>query len=173
MKIRRAAISESKRVIKLFNFKRYVGYPLNFRVKTERNPFGVSVCGKRRSRAAEFIGYLSDYRKCFLRILFGVCVFLCPKTFVGNSQKEQKMRIAVIGIVIEKDRSSSGAVNEILSEYGDYIVGRMGVPDRANDVYVISVIVKATNEIISAMTGKLGKIENVKVKSAVTTCEIN
>ena len=83
------------------------------------------------------------------------------------------MRIAVIGIVIEKDRSSSGAVNGILSEYGDYIVGRMGVPDRENDVYVISVIVKATNEIISAMTGKLGKIENVKVKSAVTTCEIN
>lgn len=55
------------------------------------------------------------------------------------------MRIAVIGIVIEKDRSSAGLVNEILSEYGDFVVGRMGVPDRANNVYVISVIVKATN----------------------------
>ncbi len=70
------------------------------------------------------------------------------------------MRIAVVGIVIEKDRSSAGRVNEILSEYGDFVV------------YVISVIVKATNEVISAITGKLGKIPEVKVKSAVTSCEI-
>lgn len=90
----------------------------------------------------------------------------------GRRKTEVKMRIAVIGIVIEKDRSSAGLVNEILSEYGDFVVGRMGVPDRANNVYVISVIVKATNEVISAITGKLGKIPEVKVKSAVTSCEI-
>ncbi len=82
------------------------------------------------------------------------------------------MRIAVIGIVIEKDRSASSKVNEILSIYGDYVIGRMGVPDKANDVYCISIIVKATTEIISAMTGKLGRIENVTVKSAVTSVEI-
>ena len=82
------------------------------------------------------------------------------------------MRIAVIGIVIEKDRTASSRVNEVLSCYGDYIVGRMGVPDKEKDVYVISVIVKATTEIISAMTGKLGRIENVTVKSAVTNVEI-
>lgn len=82
------------------------------------------------------------------------------------------MRIGVIGIVIEKDRTSAVAVNEVLSAYGDYIIGRMGVPDKENEVYVISVIVKASNEIFSAMTGKLGKILNVKVKSAVTSCEV-
>ncbi|MBR1677574.1 MAG: iron-only hydrogenase system regulator [Clostridia bacterium] len=82
------------------------------------------------------------------------------------------MRIAVIGIVIEKDRSASVAVNEILSQYGDYIIGRMGIPNHESDVYVISVIVKASNEIISAMTGKLGRIQNVNVKSAVTNVEI-
>ena len=82
------------------------------------------------------------------------------------------MRIAVIGIVIEKDRSASVAVNEILSSYGDYIIGRMGIPNHESDVYVISVIVKASNEIISAMTGKLGRICNVNVKSAVTNVEI-
>lgn len=82
------------------------------------------------------------------------------------------MRIAVIGIVIEKDRSASSRVNEVLSVYGDYVVGRMGVPDKERDVYVISVIVKATTEIISAITGKLGRIENVTVKSAVTNVEI-
>lgn len=82
------------------------------------------------------------------------------------------MRIAVIGIVIEKDRSASSSVNQILSDYGDYVVGRMGVPDRENDVYVISIIVKATTEIISAMTGKLGRITNVTVKSAVTNVDL-
>lgn len=82
------------------------------------------------------------------------------------------MRIAVVGIVIEKDRSSAGAVNSVLSDYGDYIVGRMGVPDRANEAFVISVIVKASIEVISAMTGKLGKIPNVAVKSAVTLIEV-
>ena len=82
------------------------------------------------------------------------------------------MRIAVIGIVIEKDRSASSKVNEILSCYGEYVIGRMGVPDKVNDVYCISIIVKATTEIISAMTGKLGRVENVTVKSAVTNVEI-
>ena len=82
------------------------------------------------------------------------------------------MRIAVIGIVIENDRSASSKVNEILSCYGDYVIGRMGVPDKQNDVYCISIIVKATTEIISAMTGKLGRIQNVTVKSAVTNVEI-
>ena len=48
----------------------------------------------------------------------------------------------------------------------------MGVPDNVNHVYVISVIVKATNETVSAITGKLGRIENVTVKSAVTTAEV-
>lgn len=82
------------------------------------------------------------------------------------------MRIAVIGVVIEKDRSAAGKVNEILSEYGDYIVGRMGVPDSADKIFVISVIVKANNEIISALTGKLGRIDGVNVKSAVTSTEV-
>ena len=82
------------------------------------------------------------------------------------------MRIAVVGIVIEKDRSASKKVNEILSQYGDYIVGRMGVPDSADDVYVISIIMKASTETISSMTGKLGRIENVTVKSAVTSVEV-
>jgi putative iron-only hydrogenase system regulator len=82
------------------------------------------------------------------------------------------MRIAVIGIVIEKNRVASKKVNEILSDFGEYIVGRMGVPDTSSDIYVISVIIKATTEIISSMTGKLGRIENVTVKSAVTNVEI-
>ena len=83
------------------------------------------------------------------------------------------MRIAVIGIVIEKDRSAASEVNSILSEYGDFILGRMGIPNPASEVFVISVIVKATNETISALTGKLGRIPSVNVRSAVTNVEMD
>ena len=82
------------------------------------------------------------------------------------------MRIAVIGIVIEKDRTASKAVNDVLSNFGEYIVGRMGVPDSTHDIYDISIIMKATNEIISSMTGKIGRINNVTVKSAITNVEV-
>lgn len=83
------------------------------------------------------------------------------------------MRIAVIGIVIENGRASAPSVNAILSAYGDYVIGRMGVPDREKDVYVISVIVKAPTEVVSAVTGKLGRLPFVTVKSAVTGVEID
>lgn len=78
------------------------------------------------------------------------------------------MKLAVIGIIIQGDRSIAENVNSILSSFGEYIVCRMGVPDRVNKIFVISVIVRASLEIISSMNGKLGKLKNVKVKSAVT-----
>mgnify|MGYP002518127921 FL=1 len=78
------------------------------------------------------------------------------------------MKLGVVGIIIERDRSVAEKVQTILSENADLIMGRMGLPDKERGVYVISVIVRGTNEKISALTGKLGKLENVKVKSAVT-----
>lgn len=78
------------------------------------------------------------------------------------------MKLGVVGIVIERDRSVAEKVQTLLSENADLIMGRMGIPDKERGVYVISVIVRSTNERISALTGKLGRLENVKVKSAVT-----
>lgn len=78
------------------------------------------------------------------------------------------MKLGVVGIVIERDRSVAEKVQTLLSENADLIMGRMGIPDTERGVYVISVIVRGTNERISALTGKLGRLENVKVKSAVT-----
>ena len=78
------------------------------------------------------------------------------------------MNLGVVGIVIERDRSVAEKVQTLLSENADLIMGRMGIPDKERGVYVISVIVRGTNERISALTGKLGRLENVKVKSAVT-----
>lgn len=78
------------------------------------------------------------------------------------------MKIGVIGIVIEKDKEVVSKVQELLSSYSHLILGRMGVPNHETRVNVISLIVKGSNEDISALTGKLGRLNNVKVKSAVT-----
>lgn len=81
-------------------------------------------------------------------------------------------RVAIIGIIIKGERSQAQIVNQILSDYADIIIGRMGVPDRTNNIYAISIVVEGSNEEISALTGKLGRIENVNVKTAMTAVEI-
>lgn len=82
------------------------------------------------------------------------------------------IRIGVIGIVLTRDKDSAMAIQNLLSSYSEIIVGRMGVPDKESGISAISVIVKGTNEQICALTGKLGKLNNVFVKSAVTALEV-
>lgn len=82
------------------------------------------------------------------------------------------MRIGVMGIIIERDRNMAEGVQQVLSEHSDIIVARTGVPDKENEVYVISLIVKGSNERISALAGKLGKLPSVKVKTAVSDVNI-
>lgn len=76
-------------------------------------------------------------------------------------------RVGVIAIVIE-DLSSASKVNEILHSFANIIVGRMGIPYKEKGVSVISIIIDGTTDEISALTGKLGRISKVNVKSAVT-----
>lgn len=76
-------------------------------------------------------------------------------------------RIGVVAIVVE-DLKSSSQVNSILHDYSQIIVGRMGIPYREKGVSVIALIVDGTTDEISAMTGKLGKVKSVSVKSAMT-----
>jgi putative iron-only hydrogenase system regulator len=76
-------------------------------------------------------------------------------------------RLGVIGIVIE-DRQVVPQVNKILSEHADMIIGRMGLPHREREVSVISLIVDGTTDQVGSMTGKLGSIPQVIVKSALT-----
>lgn len=82
-------------------------------------------------------------------------------------------RIGVVGIVIEGNRDVAMEVQKILSENGDIILGRMGIPDREDNISAISLIVKSESERISALTGKLGRLERVIVKSALTSVETN
>lgn len=81
---------------------------------------------------------------------------------------ESDRRIGVVGIVIE-DRAIAPKVNEILSAHGEIIVGRMGIPYRERGVFVISLIVDGTTDEIGAMTGKLGNLARVRVKTALAS----
>lgn len=81
-------------------------------------------------------------------------------------------RIAIVGIVVE-DLSVVGLVNETLHEYSELIVGRMGLPYRERGVSVISLILDGTNDEISALNGKLGRIKGISVKSMVTKAAKN
>ncbi len=74
-------------------------------------------------------------------------------------------RIAVVGIIVE-DMTQTDALNKILHDYGSYIVGRMGIPYREKGISVISIVVDAPQTEISAMTGKIGRLDGVSVKAA-------
>ena len=76
-------------------------------------------------------------------------------------------RIALIGIIVE-DLSSTEKINGILHEYAEYIVGRMGIPYRSRNIAIISIIVDAPGEKISALSGKHGMIPGVNSKVQYT-----
>jgi putative iron-only hydrogenase system regulator len=76
-------------------------------------------------------------------------------------------RLGVVGIVVE-DIEAADEINTILHEFSGIIVGRMGIPYRERGVSVISLIVDGTGDQISALTGRLGRVRNVSVKTALT-----
>lgn len=80
-------------------------------------------------------------------------------------------KIAIVGVIIT-NRTIVPEVQSVLSDFGDIIIGRMGVPDKANGINAIALIVEGENEQLSALTGKLGRLDSVSVKSAVTSVEI-
>lgn len=77
-------------------------------------------------------------------------------------------RLGFVGIIVENRREQAASVNAVLSEFGDIIVGRMGIPYHERDCSVIALIVDADTDIVGALTGKLGKIPGVSVKSALS-----
>lgn len=70
-----------------------------------------------------------------------------------------------MGIIVE-DTASAEALNAILHEYGQYIIGRMGVPYREKKISIMSVALDAPQDTISALSGKIGKLSGVSVKTA-------
>ena len=76
-------------------------------------------------------------------------------------------RVALIGIIVS-DRSAAEKMNAILHEYGDYIIGRMGVPYKERGISVISVVLDAPADVISGLSGKLGALKDVSTKTVYT-----
>ena len=73
-------------------------------------------------------------------------------------------RVALIGIVVENS-DSVGRLNELLHENGKYIIGRMGIPYEKKGVSIISIAIDAPNDVISALSGKLGRLDGVAAKT--------
>lgn len=77
-------------------------------------------------------------------------------------------RIAIIGIIVE-NTDSVDRLNDILHEYGPYIIGRMGVPYRERGINVISVAVDAPADVISSLAGQIGALPDVSAKTAYSS----
>ncbi len=77
-------------------------------------------------------------------------------------------RVAVMSIIIEKSESAEG-LNALLHEYGDYIIGRMGIPYRKRGINIISIAIDAPQDSISALSGRIGRLEGVSVKTAFSS----
>lgn len=78
-------------------------------------------------------------------------------------------KVALIGIIVE-NTASVEQLNNLLHEYGQYIIGRMGIPYREKGINVISVAIDASQDTINALTGKIGRLAGI---SAKTVCQEN
>lgn len=73
-------------------------------------------------------------------------------------------RVALIGIIIS-NKESVEELNHLLSEYGTYIIGRMGLPYKERNISIISVAMDAPNDVINSLTGKLGMLPGISTKT--------
>lgn len=78
-------------------------------------------------------------------------------------------RVALIGIIVE-NMDSTPELNKLLHEYGSYIIGRMGLPYRERNVHIISVAIDAPQDVINALSGKIGRLDGITGKDGVFEC---
>lgn len=74
-------------------------------------------------------------------------------------------RVAVMGIIVENTKSVK-ELNDILHDYGKYIVGRMGIPYRKHDINIVSIAIDAPQDVTSSLAGKIGALDGISVKTA-------
>lgn len=79
-------------------------------------------------------------------------------------------RVAVMGVIIEETESVE-KFNALLHEYGQYIIGRMGIPYREKNINIVSLAIDAPQDVISALAGKIGNIKGISVKTAYSNVE--
>lgn len=77
-------------------------------------------------------------------------------------------RVAVMSIIVENPDTVQ-KLNEILHEYGEYIIGRMGIPYRARKIHIISIAIDAPQDTISTLAGRVGGLAGITVKTAFSS----
>ena len=82
----------------------------------------------------------------------------------GAVRGDLSTRVALIGIVVENPEAVP-QMNEILHEYAHYVIGRMGIPYEKRGISIISVAVDAPGDVISALSGKIGRLEGITTKT--------
>ena len=85
--------------------------------------------------------------------------------FVYKGGNLTETRVAVMSIIVENN-SSVEKLNSILHDYGEFVIGRMGIPYRQRSINIISIALDAPQNTISALSGKIGKLEGISVKTA-------
>lgn len=81
-------------------------------------------------------------------------------------------RVAVMGIIVEKGESVE-MLNSLLHDFGNYIIGRMGIPYREKNINIISIAIDAPQDVISTLSGKIGKLDGISVKTAYSSVITN
>ena len=79
----------------------------------------------------------------------------------------EQRAVGVVAIIVKKRATRAPEVNQVLTEFGDVILGRMGLPHATRELNIITLIVDATTDQIGALTGNLGMIPEVTVKSTL------
>lgn len=74
-------------------------------------------------------------------------------------------RVAVMSIIVEKNDTVE-KLNTILHDYGEFIIGRMGIPYRKKNINIISIAIDAPQDTIAALSGKIGRLDGISVKTA-------
>ena len=88
-------------------------------------------------------------------------------SIIPGMENTQENRLAVIGIIVE-DKEMAESVNSLLHQYSQYIIGRMGLPYRERNMSIISIVVDAPADTISALSGKLGRLPGVSSQALYT-----
>lgn len=76
----------------------------------------------------------------------------------------EENRLCALSVIAE-DRAAAEKINAYLSEYGDHVVGRMGIPYRNKGVFVMSIVLDAPASVVNSLTGKIGMIDGVSAKT--------
>ena len=119
-----------------------------------------------RSRPHRIAAFPARKRRLYLyrtASFRGRSYFLCRGVFMQT-------RVAVMGIVVE-NTDSVERLNTLLHEYGSYIIGRMGIPYRARNINIVSIAIDAPQDVISALSGKIGNLDGISVKTAYSNVQ--